>query len=268
MEIIGDSAFSDCHALTTVSLPAATSIGDSAFAYCYALTTVSLPATLITISGNPFRGCRNLAAITVAPGNPNYSAQDGMLLNKAGITLIAYPGATGAVTLNTATSIGDQAFSNCDTLTTVSLPAATSIGTGAFGGCAALPTVSLPAATDIGDYTFAGSALPTVSLPAATDIGSHTFAGTGGNAITVTLGSAASTLGGGMFSSVDTAKTVTVKVPSGATGYGTLGTIYSGSDSTVTWGNGFRGKGWDGSGVFSSGATSINSYITLTIQVE
>ncbi|MDR1326311.1 MAG: leucine-rich repeat protein, partial [Treponema sp.] len=90
---IGDYAFVYCAALTSVSLPTATSIGDGAFSSCDALTSVSLPATLITINGNPFSGCINLATITVASGNLNYSAQDNMLLNKAGTTLIAYPSA-------------------------------------------------------------------------------------------------------------------------------------------------------------------------------
>ncbi|MDR0644404.1 MAG: leucine-rich repeat protein, partial [Treponema sp.] len=283
----GDYAFHSYTALTTVSIPAASSIGNWAFAYCDALTTVSLPATLITISSNPFSGCRNLATITVASGNPNYSAQGGMLLNKAGTTLIAYPSATGAVTLNTVTSIGgdafayctalttvslpaatdigDYAFDGCDALTTVSLPAATSIGGRAFYSCDALAEVSLPAATSIGDYAFRYcTSLTTVSLPAAASIGDRAFYGCT-SLITVTLGSAAPTLGYGMFDGIYDAKTVTVTVPSGATGYGSLPATYSGLDSTVTWGNGFRGMGWDGA-AFST--DTFNSYITVTIQAE
>ena len=74
----------------------------------------------------------------------------------------------------------------------------------------------------------------------------------------------APTLGASIFSNIST-KTVTVKVPSGATVYGALPSTYSGEDETVNWGNGFRGKGWDGS-TFTGG--SINSNIALTIQAE
>ena len=40
IEVIESSAFRSCSALTSVSLPAATSIGNSAFYYCSKLTTL------------------------------------------------------------------------------------------------------------------------------------------------------------------------------------------------------------------------------------
>jgi hypothetical protein len=91
-----------------------------------------------------------------------------MLLNKAGTALIAYPSAAGSVTLpNTITAIGDQAFSGCTALTTLSLPGATTIGGGVFERCTALTTVSLPGVTDIGNYAFSRcTGLTTLSLPA------------------------------------------------------------------------------------------------------
>jgi hypothetical protein len=63
-----------------------------------------------------------------------------------------------------------------------------------------------------------------------------------------------------MFAGVTVAKTVTVRVPSGATGYGV-----SPTDTTVNWGNGFRGMGWDGSSYLTP---YINSDISLTIEQE
>jgi hypothetical protein len=83
----------------------------------------------------------------------------------------------------------------------------------------------------------------------------------------VSLGSKAPKLGTDIFDAITTAQTVTVKVPSGATGYGTVSATYTGSDSTVTWGNGFRGGGWDGSG-FQTHYGEINTNITLTIQYQ
>jgi hypothetical protein len=273
-ETIDDYAFANCAALTTASLPVATSIGvsafydtalttvslpaslttidDCAFSSCESLASVSLPASLTTITGNPFSGCTSLT-ITVDIGNANYQSQNGMLLDKAGTTLIAYPSAKGAVTLNSeVTTIGPHAFAYCTALTSVSLPVAETIDDYAFANCTALTSVSLPAATSIGKYAFCE---------------------TGTTALTVTLGSTAPTLGYSMFGNIYSAKTVTVKVPATNSGYAdNLPATYSGSNATVNWGNGFRGGGWTitgGTGAFSTdfygGASNINSYITLTI---
>jgi hypothetical protein len=80
-------------------------------------------------------------------------------------------------------------------------------------------------------------------------------------ALTVILGSTVPTLGRDLFYSISSAKTVTVQVPSSAvSAYGA-----SPSDtSTVNWGNGFRGRGWDGSVFVTNG--EVNSHITLTIE--
>jgi hypothetical protein len=241
---IGSSAFHSCTALTGVSLPAVTTIDFQAFYGCTALTAISLPASLTTIDDNSFGRCIKLTSITVAAGNPNYkhSADGKMLLTKDGKTLIGYPAASGPVTLNGITTVGNYAFSGCTGLTTISLPAATDIGSYAFYGCTGLTTVTLPTATSIGQCAFASCTSLT----------------------TVTLGDTAPTLGWDMFYSVDSAQTVTVKVPSGAAGYGTVPETYNDTNTgTVCWGNGFRGRGWTGA-AFVGG--SVNSYITLKIE--
>jgi hypothetical protein len=178
---------------------------------------------------------------------------------------LAFSGCTGleSVSLPAATTIGNSAFYICEALATVSLPAATSIGLHAFLNCTALESVSLPAATTIGHAAFHGCTdLATVSLPAATSIDSHAFDFTGTGDLAVTLGSAANltppTLGMHMFDGV-TSKSVTVKVPSGATGYGVSPT----DTTTGCWGNGFRGGGWEESAM--TGGT-VNGNLTLTVQ--
>ena len=121
IEVIGDFAFCYCSALTSVSIPAATSIGNSAFYNCSALTSVSFPvATSIGVSA--FQNCSTL-------------------------TSASFP---------VATSIVSQAFQDCSALTSVSIPAAASIGGNAFYGCSKLTSVKLPAATIIRDYAFRG----------------------------------------------------------------------------------------------------------------
>jgi hypothetical protein len=106
-----------------------------------------------------------------------------------------------------------------------------------------------------------------VNLSAATSIGTEAFRDTGTTTLTVTLGATApSTVGDEVF--VHSAKTVTVEVPSGATGYGaTLPLTVSGADTTVCWANGFRGAGWNGS-AFTDYNSSINQNITVTITAQ
>ncbi|MDR0690259.1 MAG: leucine-rich repeat domain-containing protein, partial [Spirochaetaceae bacterium] len=211
------------------SLPKAASIGPGAFQICTKLTTVSLPvADFIGVSA--FLGCTSLETVS----------------------------------LPKAASIDGNAFQNCTALTTVSLPEATSIGESAFYGCTSLETVSLPKAAFIGGNAFQNcTALTTVSLPEATSIGKLVFAGTSAKTLTVTLGATAPTLGMDMFASASEAKIVTVKVPSGEAAWsGKTGTFNETGPYTDNWGNGFRGKGWDGS---NYGSGTVNSYISLTI---
>ena len=85
-----------------------------------------------------------------------------------------------SVYLAEATSIGDNAFSNCRALKSISLPKATNIGTSAFNLCAQLTTVSLPKAEYIGVSAFLKcSGLTTVSLPQAKYIESSAFTSCG-----------------------------------------------------------------------------------------
>jgi hypothetical protein len=274
---IGEGAFFSCDALEAVNLPAVQTIGGFAFDYCPALETVTLPATLTSIGANPFSRCVNLSGIIVDPANPNYTARDGMLLNKAGTTLVAYPGASGSVTLDASiTIVGQYAFSG-SALTAVNLPGAVTISQGAFVNCTALATADLPAATSIGYRAFDNcDALATLNLPAATSISMWAFRSTGGQALEITLGSAgnlaAPRVGINIFESVSDPKTVTVKVPSGATGYGTIPAAYDTDTVTENWANAFRGMGWNetsgyGAG-YSPGYYSVNGYITLNIVYE
>jgi hypothetical protein len=189
---IGVGAFSGCHNLTSVTLPVVTDIGIHAFFGCRNLTSVTLPASLSTVEGNPFAGCTALTNISVDAGNPNFSASGGMLMNKAGTTLIAWPSVSGPVTLNGITTIGNYAFYYCTSLTSVSLPEATTIGNYAFAntGPAAL-TVTLGAAPPtLGINIFGGGSLgktvtvkvPSIALSAYGPVPDNTTDNNWGNA--------------------------------------------------------------------------------------
>jgi hypothetical protein len=274
---IGGDAFYDCDALTTVDLPKAASIGDWAFYSCSDLTMVSLPSAT-SIGGYAFRGCSDLTAVSL----PSATSIGKNAFSSCGVlTAVNLPSATSigdnafdfcraltTVSLPEATSIGNYAFDFCEALTTVSFPKATSIGSYAFSDCTAVTTVSLPAATSIGECAFAHCEAATmISLPAATSIGMTAFYGckTG---TTITLGSRAPTLASYMFHFFGPTDglTVTVEVPSGAEGYGTIPAEYSGNNTTAKWGDGFRGGGWTGSDIIDR--NKIDTTITLIIEYQ
>jgi hypothetical protein len=166
-------------------------------------------------------------------------------------------------------TIINGAFMNCSSLVEVDLPKAETISYSAFVGCTNLKTVDLPAATFIDHNAFENCyGLTTVNLPVAMSIGGSLFARCR-NLTTVILGSKAPTLGADLF--YDSAgANVTVKVPAGATGYGdeipkTYSDPYATAINAPSWGNGFRGGGWDGSN-FRTGGTSLNDKIPVNIQ--
>ena len=116
---IGNSAFSGCSGLTSVTIPSSvTSIGDYAFSGCSGLTSVTIPSSVTSIGDYAFSGCSDLTSINVASGNTHYSSIDGVLYNYVQNTLIQCPGAKTSVTIpNSVTSIGNSAFSGCSGLT-------------------------------------------------------------------------------------------------------------------------------------------------------
>lgn len=77
------------------------------------------------------------------------------------------------------TSIGDQAFSNCRTLTSITIPdSVTSIGNSAFKDSQDLTSILLPdGVTSIGDQAFSDcNSLTTISIPdTVTSIGNNAF---------------------------------------------------------------------------------------------
>jgi len=147
-----------------------TGIGDSAFAYLSNLTSVTLPMTVSNIVRLAFWDCTNLTTIAVDPLNSTYSSADGVLFDKSQTVLILYPWAkkggytipntvksigdgafldapsvTSVTIPNSVTNIGDQAFSSCDSLASVTIGnSVTSIGVAAFSFCHSLTSVSIP----------------------------------------------------------------------------------------------------------------------------
>ncbi|MBQ8206488.1 MAG: leucine-rich repeat domain-containing protein, partial [Bacilli bacterium] len=167
---IGDSAFSRCRSLKSITIPnSVTSIGDSAFRYCSSLTNIVIPGSVTSIGDSAFCGCDSLKSITIPDSVTIIS--NGAFAGCSSLTSITIP--------DSVTSIGYRAFRDCISLTSVTIGnSVTSIGYGAFWGCSSLESITIPdSVTSIGDSTFEGcSSLTNIVIPdSVTSIGDSTF---------------------------------------------------------------------------------------------
>ncbi len=158
---IGERAFFDCTSLTEITIPeGVTEIGEEAFFNCRKLTSVSLPSTLTSIGSSAFCDCSSLEGF-YGNGNSYYKIADGgrALLVDGGETLYAYAIGNAETSYEIpegVTSIGNNAFRNCSSLTSITiLEGVTSIGDNAFESCGSLTTITIPEGViSIGDYAF------------------------------------------------------------------------------------------------------------------
>ena len=148
VETIRWRAFGWCSGLTAVEIPdSVKTVQNYAFVGCDRLKSVTIGAGLEILGTGAFDYCRQLAEFVVAPGNPHFSSQDGVLFSKTGDVLICCPaGKAGAYAVPAGvTDIQDSAFSECSQLSELTIPeSVTSVGYGAFSGCTGLAKLEVP----------------------------------------------------------------------------------------------------------------------------
>ena len=175
---IGREAFDGCRGLTSINIPdSVTSIGEDAFYNCKGLTSITIPDSVTSIGYRAFSYCSGLTKIEVGTNNEKYKSVNNCLLSKDGATLILC--CKTSIIPNSVTSIGNYAFSGCDSLTSITIPnSVTSIGSEAFYGCKGLTSITIPdSVTYIGSSAFSYcSSLTSVTIPdSVTTISSTVF---------------------------------------------------------------------------------------------
>jgi hypothetical protein len=143
---IGDSAFSDCSGLTSLTIPkSVTSIGSLAFADCFGLTSLTIPATVTSTGDGAFQDCYGLTSLTISDG---------------------------------VTSIGEDEFYGCYRLASVTIPpSVVTIGDGAFEFCRSLTSATFEgnAPPNFGAAVFYGDGISIVGTALGFSIDYYSF---------------------------------------------------------------------------------------------
>ncbi len=171
---IGDSAFSYCGGLTSVTIPSSvTRIGYGTFGYCSGLTSVTIPSSVTSIGGSAFQGCSGLTSVTIP---------------------------------SSVTGIGDAAFRYCSGLTSAKFMGnAPAMGTGVFAPAASGFTIYyVTGATGFTSPNWKGH--PCVGVPVSAEIDVQQPAGS-----SLVDGTAKKSFGTVKVGETSSAKTFTIK---------------------------------------------------------
>ncbi|MBR7139959.1 MAG: leucine-rich repeat protein [Lentisphaeria bacterium] len=212
---IGNSTFWGCTSLSRITLPdGLTSIGERAFKGCESLTSVIIPDSVKTVGKDAFKGVPCLEQLKkkyphlfpLTEEETRRKAEEeawrkaeeekqrqaeilrrakaqGMEFNDANTILLRCndKSITEAVIPSCVTTIGNEAFDGCTSLSRITLPdGLTTIGNWAFHGCTSLSRITLPdGLTTIGYEAFDGcTSLSRITLPdGLTTIGYWAFYG-------------------------------------------------------------------------------------------
>ena len=160
-----------------------TKVGKRAFEDCTGLTSITIPESVTSIGEFAFTNCTNLSEVHISNiaswcnidfcniyANPLVHAKHLYLSGEEIINLVIPEGVT---------SIGNYAFTDCSSVTSVTLPSSlTSIGENAFTSCEGLTSIALPGnLTSIGSRAFVScERLTNITIPSSvTNIGKGAF---------------------------------------------------------------------------------------------
>jgi len=191
-----------------------TVIGVDAFYYCVNLTSVIFPSSVTNIWDGTFLWIGSLTNITVDSSNLVYSSNAGALFDKSQTTLIQCPnGMTGSYAIPAGvTSIYNNAFNGCFTLTNVTIPSSvTSIGEHAFQNCRFTDITTPNSVTSIGYQAFScnNSLTNVIISTSVTNLGDGAF-GFCQNLTSVTIPNGVTSLGNSLFWTCSSLTSVTI----------------------------------------------------------
>lgn len=143
---IGWGAFANCKDLINVTIPrGVTLIEENAFIGCSGLSSINIPNSVTCIGKYAFENCSGITTIVVEEGNTIYDSRNdcNAIIETNSNTLIV--GCSSTIIPKGTTSIGDNAFSGCCSLTYINIPkSVTSIGLAAFSNCSGLTSINIP----------------------------------------------------------------------------------------------------------------------------
>ena len=153
---LGDYAFYGCSSLTAIVIPeGVTHIGEYVFGNCFNIQDIAFPLSLEYIKGYAFANCNKLLEISILHGDLDCN----VFANCKKLKKIVLPNGLNEIPLISnctfleeviipegVSSICDEAFSGCISLTSISCPdSIINIGNGAFKNCTKLEHINLPA---------------------------------------------------------------------------------------------------------------------------
>lgn len=143
---IGAYAFRGCKGLTHIGIPdSVKKIESSAFQECTNLCEITIPASVTQFEDPDFYGCTSLRRIEVAAENKKFASVDGVLFDKDKKALLRFPSkhpVKNYTIPDSVTSVGHDAFRDCDILESVSILAPFT-GFVRFSGCKKLQRIEV-----------------------------------------------------------------------------------------------------------------------------
>lgn len=168
LEKIGDFAFCNCSALSTIDLPSSLKIiAKSAFQNCISIKELYIPENIDEIGENAFYGCENLCKFS-----GKFATSDGrgiilygrlLAFAPAGLTYYEFPDIADGIW-----RIENGVFRGCNKLESICIPdSIVEIGDSAFRDCSSLTKLNIPeGVTAINSYLCMGcSKLESIYMP-------------------------------------------------------------------------------------------------------